>query len=179
MVRGGVVLCQPLGIEAICVYFSYRMLADRLARRGLAVLRFDYDGTGDSSGAETDPDRVACWLASTTAATQFMADSGVGAVGMVGIRMGALFAGVEAARRGGVDALVLWDPCVSGRSFLREQRFLRSVVADADDSGDDGVEAPGIRFEARPRCWPTAPWSSPRRDGRGPAASRTVWPTPT
>ncbi len=47
-------LCQPLGIESICVYYSYRLLAER----GLAVLRFDYDGTGDSTGQETDPDRV-------------------------------------------------------------------------------------------------------------------------
>ncbi len=148
MVRGGVVLCQPLGIEAICVYFSYRTLADRLAQLGLAVLRFDYDGTGDSAGGETDPDRLPSWLASLTTATDYLTATGVGQVGMVGIRMGALLAATEAVRRQGVDALVLWDPCLSGRTFLREQRFLRLLATEDQERGDTAVEAPGIRFEA-------------------------------
>ena len=146
--RGGVVLCPPLGIEAICVYFSYRALADRLAERGLAVLRFDYDGTGDSSGTETDPGRLEAWLGSVTAAVDRLADTGVGAIGLAGIRMGGLFAASEAARRGGVDALVLWDPCPSGKAFLREQRFLRSLTVGEDTGDDKAVEAPGILFEA-------------------------------
>lgn len=146
VVHGGVVLCQPLGIEATCVYFSYRQLADRLAQLGLAVLRFDYDGTGDSSGAETDPDRLEAWLSSVTTATDLLVDLGVGPVGLVGIRMGGLFAGHEAARRGGVDVLVLWDPCISGKAFLREQRFLRTLSGDKEQR-DDAVEAPGLRFE--------------------------------
>ena len=151
VVRGGVVLCQPLGIEATCVYFSYRLLADRLAESGLAVLRFDYDGTGDSFGNETDPDRLESWLTSVTAATDLLEDTGVGAIGLVGIRMGGLFAASEAARRGGVDALALWDPCLSGSAFLREQRFLRLLSqtsdSEADTDAEKAVEAPGIRFE--------------------------------
>lgn len=146
-VRGGVVLCQPLGIEATCVYFSYRQLANRLAELGLAVLRFDYDGTGDSSGAETDPDRLEAWLSSVTTATDLLVELGVGSVGLVGIRMGGLFAAHEAARRGGVDVLALWDPCISGKAFLREQRFLRTLSGDKERRDDEAVEAPGLRFE--------------------------------
>ncbi len=149
-VRGGVVLCQPLGIEATCTYYSYRLLAERLAGAGLAVVRFDYDGTGDSSGHETDPDRLDAWLDSVSAATDFLLDAGVSRCGLVGIRMGGLFAAQEASRRGGVDALVLWDTCLSGRSFLREQRFLRHLSAAhgaGDDPADEAVEAPGLRFE--------------------------------
>jgi alpha-beta hydrolase superfamily lysophospholipase len=142
-----VVLCQPLGIEAICVYFTYRALADRLAELGLAVLRFDYDGTGDSAGGETDPDRVTAWLDSVTEATAFLSGTGVTSVGLVGIRIGGLFAAHEAARRGGVEALVLWDPCLSGTAFLREQRFLQLLGAGPADDDGEAVEAPGIRFE--------------------------------
>ena len=146
-VRGGVVLCQPLGIEAICVYFTYRKLADRLAQEGLAVLRFDYDGTGDSAGEETDPGRVDAWLSSVSAAVDELAATGVPRIGLVGVRMGGLFAAHEAARRGGVDALVLWDPCVSGKAFLREQRMLR-LLSGGEGSDDGGaIEAPGLRFE--------------------------------
>ncbi len=147
VVRGGVVLCQPLGIEAICVYFSYRLLAERLAQRGLAVLRFDYDGTGDSSGMEDDPDRLDAWLESVSAATDALQALGVDNVGLVGVRMGALFAAHEATRREGVDALVLWDPCLSGRSFLREQRFLRLLSGSGSDQDSEAVDAPGLRFE--------------------------------
>ena len=146
-VRGGVVLCQPLGIEAICVYYTYRLLADRLAERGLAVLRFDYDGTGDSTGEETDPGRVEAWLDSVTAATDALAATGVSDIGLVGVRIGGLFAAHEAVRRDGVDALVLWDPCPSGQSFLREQRFLRHLSGGGGDGSDDGLEAPGLRLE--------------------------------
>jgi alpha-beta hydrolase superfamily lysophospholipase len=147
-VRGGVVLCQPLGIEAICVYFSYRLLAERLAGLGLAVLRFDYDGTGDSSGRETDPDRLEAWLDSVAVATDLLAGTGVGAIGLLGIRIGGLFAAHEAVRRGGVDALVLWDTTLSGKGFLREQKFLRTLGLGADVGDSAAIEAPGIRFEA-------------------------------
>ena len=149
--KGGVVLCQPLGIEATCVYFSYRLLADRLAALGLAVLRFDYDGTGDSYGNETDPGRLESWLGSVKAATDFLVEREVGGIALVGTRMGGLFAAAEAARRGGVDALALWDPCLSGRGYLREQRFLRLLSTEDSKEADadlgTAVEAPGIRLE--------------------------------
>jgi pimeloyl-ACP methyl ester carboxylesterase len=144
--RAGVVLCPPLGIEAICVYFSYRALAQRLTAAGLAVVRFDYDGTGDSFGQEADPGRVNAWLSSVEAAVNVLDQAGVSSIGMVGMRMGALFAASEALRRGGVDALVLWDPCVSGQSFLREQQALRMVSLGGEDS-DGAVDAPGLRLE--------------------------------
>ncbi len=191
VVRGGVVLCQPLGIEAICTYFTYRLLAEELAARGLAVLRFDYDGTGDSSGHETDPDRLDAWLDSVSAATDFLLDAGVPGCALVGVRMGGLFAANEACRRGGIDALVLWDTCVSGRSFLREQRFLRHLsgaghgpgedrgvdagVDAGDDRGDQAVEAPGLRFEPE-----TVKALSDLDLGRmeGPLAAKTLVLTP-
>ena len=146
-VHGGVVLCQPMGIEAICVYFTYRQLADRLAEQGLAVLRFDYDGTGDSTGEETDPAGVDAWLSSVTAAVDELAATGVPRIGLVGVRMGGLFAAHAAAQRGGVDALVLWDPCTSGKAFLREQRMLRLLSGGEGNQAGEAVEAPGLRFE--------------------------------
>ena len=104
-------------------------------REGLAVLRFDYDGTGDSAGEETDPGRVDAWLSSVTAAVDELAATGVPRIGLVGIRMGGLFAAHAAAQRGGVDALVLWDPCTSGKAFLREQRMLRLLSGGKGNRG--------------------------------------------
>ena len=63
------------------------------------------------------------------------------------MRLGATFA---AARCGvePVDALVLWDPCASGRSFLREQRALGLLVGarGAEDGGTS--EMPGFDLSA-------------------------------
>ncbi len=61
--------------------------------------------------------------------------------------MGGLFAAHEAARRHGVEALVLWDTCLSGRAFLREQRFLRLLSGSGTGRRTTRVEAPGLRFE--------------------------------
>jgi alpha-beta hydrolase superfamily lysophospholipase len=144
--HGGVVLCQPLGIEATCLYYTYRLLADRLCDLGLAVLRFDYDGTGDSAGGELDPNRLDAWLGSVHEGTDFLSATGVEAIGLVGVRMGGLFAAGEAARRGGVDALALWDPCTSGKSYLRQQRLLRQVSGGGEATPDGAIEAPGICF---------------------------------
>ncbi|MEO7331245.1 MAG: alpha/beta hydrolase, partial [Minicystis sp.] len=64
----GVVLCNPLGYEAMCVHRMYRQLAEKLAAAGIHALRFDYHGTGDSSGQVDEPARVRAWLDSIGAA---------------------------------------------------------------------------------------------------------------
>jgi alpha-beta hydrolase superfamily lysophospholipase len=147
-VSGGVVFCPPLGIEAICAYFSYRVLAERLAERGIAVLRFDYDGTGDSVGDEDDPARVEAWLGSVRYALDYLAASGVPRMGLLGMRMGALLAANEAVGRDDLDSLVLWDPCLTGQSFLREQQALRMLSIGGEDGEAGAVDAPGLRFHA-------------------------------
>ncbi len=50
----GVVLCNPFGQEALRAHRLYRVLAERLARSGIDVMRFDYYGTGDSSGEDQE-----------------------------------------------------------------------------------------------------------------------------
>jgi alpha-beta hydrolase superfamily lysophospholipase len=145
--RAAVVLCPPLGIEAICSYFSYRTLAEELAKRGIAAFRFDYDGTGDSAGSQEDTDRVAAWQDSVRRAVDLVSGLALGPIALLGMRMGALMAAAEAERRGGVDALVLWDPCLSGSSFLREQRAFLKLSLGGAEPPDGSVEAPGMAFD--------------------------------
>ena len=57
----GVVLCPPMGEEARSAHRTFRTLGAALAERGAVALKVDYDGTGDSVGAQDDPDRVAAW----------------------------------------------------------------------------------------------------------------------
>jgi pimeloyl-ACP methyl ester carboxylesterase len=148
MVRGAVVLCPPLGLEGVCSDRTFRRLAERLADAGLATLRFDYDGTGDSAGSQDDPGRVEAWSASVRRAVDLVRQAGAPRVVVVGMRVGATLAACEVARGGGADGLVLWDPSATGRTYLREQQALGLFSLGANATDDGSVEIPGIVFGA-------------------------------
>jgi alpha-beta hydrolase superfamily lysophospholipase len=137
LARAGVVLCPPIGVEGRVSYATFRTLAERLVAAGFAVLRFDYEGTGDSAGAFSEPDRTDTWLGSIACARETMRRYGAKEIAVVGMRIGATLAAVDASRREPLDALVLWDPCVSGRAFLRQQVAL-SGLGVGDDRVMDG-----------------------------------------
>jgi pimeloyl-ACP methyl ester carboxylesterase len=124
----GVVLCNPLGYEAMCAHRTYRHLARRLAAAGFDVLRFDYHGTGDSSGRGDEPDRLRAWLDSVHAAVDELRQlAGVTSIDLFGVRLGGTVAALAARERGDIRGLVLWAPVVSGRSYVREARALRML----------------------------------------------------
>ncbi|HXW33520.1 MAG TPA: alpha/beta hydrolase family protein [Acidimicrobiales bacterium] len=146
--RCAAVLCPAIGFEGAGAHYTFRKLAEGLADTGVAVLRFDYNGTGDSSGGAHDPDRVALWRASVRHALEAMRSSAALPIVMVGIRMGATFAMLEACEDGDIDGLVLWDPCVRGRSFLRQQTALMRFVAEVEPRDDGAVETMGLTYDA-------------------------------
>ncbi len=97
--RGSAVLCNAFGHEGMVAHRTHRRLALRLACEGFAVLRFDYDGTGDSAGSDYDPGRIEAWLSSIQRAIQEVVTlSGASQVALIGTRLGALLAGIHAAR---------------------------------------------------------------------------------
>jgi len=114
------VLCAPWGPEYLHTHRTLRQLATRLSLAGFHTLRFDYFGTGDSAGEVTDGD-LAGWQGDIETAIEELKDStGVKQLVLVGLRLGAtLSASVAAARHQDVEALVLWDPIVSGEVYLR------------------------------------------------------------
>jgi pimeloyl-ACP methyl ester carboxylesterase len=125
--EAAVVLCKPFGREAACCHRAYRHLSQRLADAGFHVLTIDYHGTGDASGGDADDERLAAWLGSIRAGTEWTRRNlGLGKVVLMGTRFGALLA-LEAAARDEIDGLVLFAPPVSGRAWLREVRALRRL----------------------------------------------------
>jgi pimeloyl-ACP methyl ester carboxylesterase len=144
----GIVLCRPLGYEASCSYTAFVHLAQKLAAAGFDVFRFDYHGTGDSAGSDSDPGRVNAWLDNTLdAIEQLKKHSGVSHIGLFGVRIGATLAAHAADRLGGVDSLVLWAPCVTGRAFVRELRAA-SAGRNAPAGDDADLEAYGHLYTA-------------------------------
>lgn len=140
----GVVLCNALGHEALWTHKSMRRLANQLARNGMPTLRFDYHGTGDSTGSEDDPARLEMWIGNIVAATRKLRETtGVRDVVLVGLRFGATLAAMASQVLQGEDGLaglVLLAPAVAGRAYLREMKALhtgwRAGVDIEDDPGD-------------------------------------------
>ena len=118
----GVVLCNPFGYDALCVHRGWRDFAEALSvAGGLATLRFDYPGTGDSEGKEEDPKRFRAWIDSVKAAIRYLrAATGVTRLILCGIRLGAPLAVIAAEELGDIDALVLMAPVISGKRYIRE-----------------------------------------------------------
>lgn len=141
--RGAVVLCPPLGKEALHAYRMGELAAQQLAERGVAALRFDYRGTGDATGDELEPDAVAQWQADVGTAVQHARDSGADSVALAGLRAGALLAGTAARGCGPLAALALWDPVPAGRGYLREQTVLYRLKVGEDDAADGAVSLVG------------------------------------
>jgi alpha-beta hydrolase superfamily lysophospholipase len=123
-----------------------RKLAQQLVAEGLAVLRFDYDGTGDSAGDDLDDARVEAWQSSIVAAVEFLRLRGHTWIGAVGLRLGATL--LAETLRGDLttSAAVLWDPCISGRNFLREQQLLLRVLSGEEHPDDGRRYGPGVTF---------------------------------
>lgn len=116
-----VLLCNPFGEEAARVHRAYRVLAGKLRDAGYATLRFDYSGTGDSSGEPADC-TVEDWLDDLEAAIdELRRQSGSPRVVLVGLRFGATLAALCAQRQHlRIAHLVLWDPVVRGDHYLQE-----------------------------------------------------------
>jgi acetyl esterase/lipase len=143
---GVAVFCTTLGHKANNAQWALQSAADRLAGRGVVSVRFDYTGTGDSSGALEDPGRLKEWLGDIGAAVSFGRTLGPRRVVLVSMRMGCLLA-AESVRSGtAVDGLVLWDPYASGRSFFRIEQALLAAGYGAAQLGDGSVLGPALRY---------------------------------
>ena len=67
----GVVLCPPGPQRYMRSHMALRQVAITLSRRGFHVLRFDYYGTGDSSGGMRDGS-LSLWAENVRAAAQHL-----------------------------------------------------------------------------------------------------------
>jgi pimeloyl-ACP methyl ester carboxylesterase len=122
---GGVLLSPPIGREARLARRCLRSLAILLAMDGYVTLRFDHFATGNSSGTFEDDGFDRAWFEGVNQATELLRSLGSSTVSAVGMRMGATIMGAAAAEYDlELGSAVLWDPCESGRTYLREASAL-------------------------------------------------------
>jgi hypothetical protein len=106
-----VLICAPFGEEAIRAHRMLRLLAERLSAAGHPVLRFDYGGSGDSSGDGTELTLDSAADDILLAHEELEALSAATKVGWLGVRFGAL--AMSSARERALTRphrLIAWDP---------------------------------------------------------------------
>ncbi|KFG98973.1 alpha/beta hydrolase [Burkholderia paludis] len=139
----GIVICEPLGHEALWLHKLVRSLAEHLADRGFPVLRFQYPASGDSLGDEQDAERFERMLASIRQAARTLRESAaLDGLTLVGVRAGAALALLAADGIPGLTRFVALAPVVRGRSYMRElslvaQRWLDNVSPAVRDAVRD------------------------------------------
>jgi len=146
----GAVICSPLGFDNLTSYRPLRVLATRLATAfGRPTLRFDWPATGDSAGDTADESLVPRSLAALERSVEELRiRTGVDAVALVGVGIGATLATVAAARGLLVSELVLWAPPVSGRAYVRQLRAFHSLSKDGASAASPVRPLPEGSFEA-------------------------------
>lgn len=119
----GVVMCHGFTGHRIEAHFLFVKAARALCDAGLAVLRFDFRGSGESEGCFRDM-TISAEIADALAALEFMrARPGVkpDRIAMLGLSLGGLVAACATARDGGVSALVLWSAVADLQGVLSER----------------------------------------------------------
>ena len=138
--RHGILICQPLGHEYARAYRNVQQLAVQLCQAGHPVMRFDYAGTGNSTGG-CEEFTAESLLADVQFAANHMREAlQLNRLSIVGLRIGATIA----SHLEGYDELIAWDPVIQGNSFLSmlrefhdttlnsQTRFSRKVVGVSD-----------------------------------------------
>ncbi|MGB0496339.1 MAG: non-ribosomal peptide synthetase, partial [Kangiellaceae bacterium] len=116
--KGAILLCSPILMENINTNWTYRRLATQLANEGFDVLRFDYFGTGDSLGYDSDA-CVERWQDDIFQASEFLkSKSNHTEISIVGLRFGASLAALSKVEN--IDKLVLWEPIIDGNEYVNE-----------------------------------------------------------
>ncbi|MBA4141418.1 MAG: hydrolase 2, exosortase A system-associated [Nitrosospira sp.] len=109
--------------------------ARAFANMGFAVLQIDLFGCGDSSG-EFAAARWNIWKHDLVIARSWLENKVAAPVGLWGLRLGALLAlDFAKSSENPIDKIILWQPVISGASFLTQ--FLRLRLANEMLSPDE------------------------------------------
>lgn len=122
--RVGVILCYPIINEYLRSHRAFVRLATQLSSEGFHVLRFDYFGCGDSYGDDDDGSLLEWTENLSTAIDELKNGCDASHICLIGLRMGATLALLAAEQRNDIDTMVLWEPIVNGKEYLREVKRL-------------------------------------------------------
>lgn len=135
-----VLICEPFGEEKRCAYRMLVRLARQLAEQGIATLRMDLSGNGDSGDTHAEA-TWGQWQAETTQAVAATADlTGATKIAILGARAGALLAAAAAAAPTSTQlaTVILAEPILTGADLVndleRRQKIKDMMSGNANPS---------------------------------------------
>jgi pimeloyl-ACP methyl ester carboxylesterase len=117
--EAGWVICHSFGMEQVWLQPVEVAAARQLGASGFPTLRFHAQGYGDSEGSTADVSLESHVRDALDAIRVLVAETGVPRVGLIGARFGGAVATL-AADRSDARALILWEPMIDGRRYMRE-----------------------------------------------------------
>ncbi len=114
-----VLVCPGFAGNKCGKFRLFVILAEELAKLGIAVLRFDYRGSGDSEGSFHDM-TLEGKVSDTLKCLEFLAQDSqidVNRIGLFGRSLGGAIAIVAARRRQQIKSFALWAPVFNGTSW--------------------------------------------------------------
>lgn len=112
-----VLTCHPLGHEYSRAYRNLQQFSLHLGQAGFDTFRFDYAGTGNSSGNCEDA-TTADYIENIKSAAEYIREhSQCEKLTIIALRMGATLA--VSADIKNLENLILWDPIVKGSHYIQ------------------------------------------------------------
>ncbi len=148
--RGALVYLHPFAEELNRTRRMAAVGARRLADQGVAVLQIDLHGCGDSAGDFGDAGWDG-WKRDVAAACAWLRERMGCAVGLWGLRLGALLA-LDCARDPAIAAerLLLWQPVTNGASYMTQFLRLRLAGELLQEKGEkSGASTDSLRAQLR------------------------------
>lgn len=139
--QAALLICPPFFHEHARSYRLFALLADALSEFGIATLRFDYYGTGDSEGDDIDFSIEGACADATEALAHLCSRAPSVPTIVMGVRGGSHPA-IQLARHHATSALWLWQPITHWPAYLDElQRLHEScrALARGDDEAADAT----------------------------------------
>ncbi len=128
-----VLLCYPLGQEYLRIYRSFKLLANQLSAKGANVMRFDYFGTGDSSGTSEECNFETLSKNIHDAIDHLKQQSGSSKVSIVSVRLGSSLAAQTSAERDDIENLIMIDPVLNGQDYISKlNKTHHEMLVDPD-----------------------------------------------
>jgi alpha/beta superfamily hydrolase len=135
--RAGVLVCSPVAADFGANYRREVELGRRLAARGIALQRIHYRGSGHSDGDRAELGYASMFDDARLGLRHLAGQVGDVPLALVGTRCGAIVA-AEVARDLDAAPVVLWEPVLANRDFVRDALRARAVHATKKAGRDHG-----------------------------------------
>ncbi len=163
-----VLIAGPMLNEYMRSHHAIRQCAIQLAANGFDVLRFDYQGMGNSAGQLADRSLSDFADDIVAAADELRSLSGQQRLSLVAVRFGAALSS-RLGDSAEIDTAVFWDPIFVGADWLAELRLTQRQEEEKHGPGlfDPDLEFQGhevsSRFVQELSCFSAGPFDAGRR----------------